>query len=66
MTKATLDKLPEKVLRHIEQLRKDYKNPNLDNNICRRSSCEYVRGLMDAGLITNQERQALFLYTTIK
>lgn len=66
MTQKTLEKLPHKVLVHIEQLRKDYKNPNLDNNICRRSSCEYVRGLMDAGLITNQERQALFLYTTIK
>ena len=63
MTRKTLDKLPEKVLMHIEQLRKDYKKNG--DGVSKDASYNYILGLCDAGLITEQERKILFIYTTI-
>lgn len=63
MTRKTLDKLPEKVLMHIERLRKDYKKNG--DEASRYASYNYILGLCDAGLITEQERKTLFIYTTV-
>ena len=60
MTKKTLEKLPDHVLNHIERLRADHKR-NHDNT----ASYNYTLGLHDAGLITDRERQILFIYTTV-
>ena len=64
MTREVLEKIKEKypvVMMHIEALRRDYK---AFNNSCRLAG-EYVQALRDAGLITERERQVLFVYTTI-
>lgn len=63
MTKELLERLPKNVADHIEVLRTTYINNKCANN--RDKSEEYVKGLMDAELITDRERQILFVYTTI-
>lgn len=65
MTRETLNKMPENVRKAIEDLRKDYKNEALNHDECRAKSYGYTKGLRDAGLITERERQVLFIYTTI-
>lgn len=64
MTREILDKLPTNVLNHIEELKKDYNFHKMDF-APRIALREYVKGLRDAGLITEQERKVLFIYTTI-
>ena len=55
MTRKTLDKHPEKVLMHIERLRKDYKKNG--DEVSKYASYNYILGLCDVGLITEQERK---------
>ena len=63
MTQRTLEKLPRNVLEHIERLRINYRRCNDETN--RLASYNYTLGLKDAGLITEQEKRALFIYTTV-
>ena len=70
MTEKILGKIPVKVRRQIEVYRKDYSEAKkydkhwiLDETRARASA--YCKGLMDAGLITDRERQMLFIYTTV-
>ena len=63
MTQQTLKKLPHHALEHIERLRTNYKRCQNETN--RLASYNYTLGLKDAGLITDKERQCLFIYTTI-
>ena len=67
MTRETLDKLPENVRNEIERLRKDYKHEELYNrqDAARARLAGYVKGLQDAGLITERERMFLFSYGTV-
>lgn len=65
MTREVLRKMPDNVKRAIEDLRKDYKNEALNKDCVRNRSAGYVQGLRDAGLITERERQILFVYTTV-
>lgn len=65
MTKQVLNKIPANVRAALEQLRKDYKNDALNTDESRSRSAGYVQGLRDAGLITERERQILFIYTTV-
>lgn len=65
MTRETINKLPENVRAHIEEIRKDYKNPALRKDEVRERLCGYVKGLQDAGLITERERQIVFVYGTV-
>lgn len=65
MTKQVLNKIPANVRAALEQLRKDYKNDALNKGESRNRSAGYVQGLRDAGLITERERQILFIYTTV-
>lgn len=64
MTRETLNKMPEVVRNRLERLRKDYNNPSLNYDTAREASAAYVMGLKDAGLVTERERQILFVYTT--
>ena len=66
MTREVLNKIPENVRNMIEDLRKDYHNDSLNRDAVRKESYGYGCGLRDAGLITERERQVLFIYTTIK
>lgn len=63
MTKKTLEKLPRIALVHLERLRNNSKRCRNETN--RLASYNYTLGLCDAGLITERERMALFIYTTI-
>ena len=61
-TRTVLDSLPENVRDHIEELKKY----ELDTPIVRRvAKASYVRGLADAGLITDVERRILYTYMTV-
>lgn len=63
MTQKTLEKLPSHVLEHIERLRTNYKRCHDEAN--RLASYNYTLGLKDGGLITETEKRALFVYTTV-
>ena len=70
MTEKILDKIPVKVRGQIEVYRKDYNEAKrydkrwIMNETMARASA-YCKGLMDAGLITDRERQLLYIYTTV-
>ena len=66
MTREVISRMPEKVVNVLNQLRKDYYNDALNTDEVRKESYGYTKGLRDAGLITERERQVLFLYTTIR
>lgn len=65
MTRETLEKLPEIVRKNIEGLRHGYKSNVVDKYVAQEKAAWYVKGLRDAGLITERERQILFIYTTV-
>ena len=67
-TKETLERMPKHVVDYLEHLRSDY---NMDGfnyahkAATRNRAAGYTLGLRDAGLITERERQILFIYTTV-
>lgn len=65
MTKELISRLPSNVVASVEDIRKDYKNPVLSKDETRARLAGYVKGLCDAGLITERERQILFVYGTV-
>lgn len=65
MTKEVLGRLPVHVAMRIESFRIDYKNPGLNRAETRKTFYGYTFGLMDAGLITERERQILYVYCTV-
>ena len=68
MTREVITKMKERfpnIMYCIENLRKDYKNDSLNKDAVRKESYGYTKGLHDAGLITERERQVLFIYTTV-
>lgn len=64
-TRELMNKLPENVKRNLEGLRHDYKSGVVNRDIARAQSAWYVKGLRDAGLVTDRERSILFCYTTV-
>jgi len=64
MTKEVLNKMPEKVRKTIEYLKESYHNADA-KTVQRSLSLAYLTGLLDAGLITENEKRILFIYTTI-
>jgi len=68
-TRETLEKLPANVRHEIELRKSDYKRfPTTAYSMhmqIRATINGYLRGLRDAGLITERERQVLFVYTTV-
>lgn len=65
MTRETLEKLPANVRDHIESIRKDYKNNGLRKDDTRMHAYGYTLGLRDGGLITERQRQILYVYCTV-
>ncbi|MBQ6132699.1 MAG: hypothetical protein IJI65_00940 [Lachnospiraceae bacterium] len=75
-TKEVIKRLPENVVRKIEDYRKRY--TVLSNKLVRsgrefwelentRSAMNaYALGLRDAGVITEQERKVIFVYMTVR
>lgn len=69
MTREVLKKVEKanpSIRSHIEMLRKDYNREGANKDLIGTASCQYGMGLRDAGLITEQERRTLFIYTTVK
>lgn len=64
MTKEIIERLPENVIREVEGLRKDYRS-GFNRGAVRARLAGYVKGLRDAGLLTERERQILFVYGTV-
>ena len=56
MTREVLSKLADGIRRKVEDYRARHES-TLAN--------EYLKGLRDAGVITEQERRILFIYTTV-
>lgn len=65
MTKDVFEKMPEAVQTQLESIKKDYKNRALNRDKTRARLAGYVLGLRDAGLISERERQILFVYGTV-
>ena len=63
MTKETLEKMPIPVRQELERLRQSCKSDQKKFEIMRAAG--YVKGLRDAGLITERQRQILFIYTSV-
>ena len=64
-TREVVERQSDGIRRAIEDYRKDYKNPALDRAETRAALAGYVKGLRDAGAITERERQILFVYGTV-
>ena len=64
-TREVYERLPEIVRKNIEGLRHDYKSNVVSKDVVRAQSAWYMKGLRDAGLITDRERAMLYCYTTI-
>ena len=65
MTRKILENLPATVRAHIESIRKDYKNETIRQDETRKHAYGYTLGLRDGGLITERQRQLLFIYCTM-
>ena len=72
MTRETIEKLPENVRREIEQIRADYNRRKQDKYYSTATFAEaagyrsgYLKALRDAGIITEQERKIIHVYTTV-
>lgn len=64
-TREVLAKINTNIRFHIEELRKQYHREGANKDVARTASSQYVLGLRDAGMITERERQILFVYTTV-
>ncbi len=64
-TREVFNSMPEAVRSRLESIRKDYRNPALDRDKTRKELYGYTNGLRDAGLISERERQILFVYGTV-
>lgn len=65
-TKEVVMKMPDNVKFVIEDLRKHYQNPAFRKDEVRKELYGYTKGLRDAGLITERERQILYVYGTTR
>ena len=64
-TREVFNRMPETVRNKLDNIRKDYKSKALDTNAIRAELYGYTLGLRDAGLISERERQILFVYGTV-
>ena len=66
--KDTLDKMPERVKSELEDIRKIRKlerERHISTDVSRERAFGYTKGLRDAGMITERERQMLYIYATV-
>ena len=66
-TKEVLKKLTPAMEMWVSRLKDTYKQTDdyTKKNSVRDTMCAYLHGLMDAGFITDRERQILFCYMTV-
>ena len=64
-TEELLQTLPKRVRDSLEQWRKEARTAGQDKSHVHAGSVGYILALYDMGMITDRERQKLFLYTTV-
>lgn len=62
-TEELLQTLPKRVRDSLEQWRKESRIAGQDKSYVHAGSVGYILALYDMGMITDRERQKLFLYT---
>lgn len=67
MTRELLNRLPNVVINKVEYFRHIYTTTKSDREKTdtRNVMSAYAHGLADAGMLTDRERQALFIYMTV-
>lgn len=65
MTQKVLDRLSEKILSTIQMWKDRYHDDRLDKDITRAEIRGYVRGLVDADILTANEFKIVFAYMTL-
>ena len=63
-TGQTLEKLPQNIRDHIENLKKSYQYEQLKHD-ARIASGSYTLALYQMGLVTENEKRLLFCYITV-
>ena len=68
MTREVIEKLPPNVREKIEAFRRErkgFEGDYLRQDLIRERAGGYTQGLCDGGLLTDRERQIVFIYTTV-
>ena len=65
MTKKVLDALPQNIRDAVEDYKVYYKREDRFKDDYRNEMLGYVKGLRDAKIITERERQILYVYMTV-
>lgn len=67
MTRETLEKLPENVRNKVEGLKKHFQSCTdyHQRYEMRERIAGYTDGLHDAGIVTDRERAAIYIYATL-
>ena len=67
MTRELLNRLPTIVMNKVEYFRMKYTTTEdtRERDSIRNSMSAYAHGLADAGMLTDRERQTLFVYMTV-
>lgn len=65
MTRKLLEKMPKEVLDNVELMRGSFRNFPDRRETVRNRAAGYTCALRDAGLITDRERQLLYIYITV-
>ena len=65
MTKKILDRLPDKILSTIEMWKGRYNDERFNKDTTRAEIRGYIKGLVDADVLTQNEFKTLFCYMTI-
>lgn len=67
MTRELLNRMPIIVMNKVEYFRMKYTTTEdtRERELIRNSMSAYAHGLADAGMLTNRERQTLFVYMTV-
>ncbi len=64
-TMEVINKLPQDILKTVKGYKEQYNNPANKTCEVRARMAGYVQGLRDAGVISERERQVVFVYMTV-
>jgi len=65
MTRKLLNRLPDKILSTIEMWKGRYNDERFNKDTTRAEIRGYIKGLVDADVLTQNEFKTLFCYMTI-
>lgn len=65
MTRRLLQRLPEKILTTVEMWKDKYNDERFNKDTTRAEIRGYIKGLVDADILTPNEFKTLFCYMTV-